>query len=152
MQQISCDLGRPAGGGVVSTDIASAVRGLRQLYPNIELWFALKVGPGLLDGSRAIFQRGSDSLDGFVIAKRTLHERKICTLWVDPSKRRQGLASDLMAEASEWLGTRFPLITVGEERLSELGKLFEYHSFVCTGAIEGIYRRHRKEFIFNGWL
>lgn len=150
MKQFSINPTRTHGRFDCASDLAAVIDGLQIFYPNIQAWFASKVIPGLADGSRAIFERRGSSLDGFVIAKRTHHERKICTLWVAPSARRQGLASDLLAEASEWLGTSFPLITVCEEKLPLLQGLFSAHGYICTGHHDGLYRSNRREFVFNG--
>lgn len=123
------------------------------LYPKFDDWFWTKVVRGLRTGERRIFTHvAGGNLEGVAICKRTDSERKLCTLWVAPHVRGRGVAAELARDAFAWLGTRHPVFTVPEERLSEFRGLLSGWSFSEPVAYEGFYRPERTEYVFNGTL
>ena len=92
--------------------------------------------PGLISGERRLFvERHEDRLSGLVIAKRS-DERKLCTIWTRPELRGRGVATRLVDDALEWLGTDRPLVTVPGETLESY-------------AVDRYYRDDSAEHILN---
>lgn len=56
-----------------------------------------------------------DVIVGIVVAKKS-DERKICTLWVEPSHRNRGIGVRLLRTAMDWLGTDRPLASAPESQ------------------------------------
>ncbi len=106
--------------------VRAALGSACELYPGFDDWLRNKVGDGLLDGSRrVVIYRDKTRVAGIAIAKRTVDERKLCTLWVDRTARRRKIASALASVVFQWLGTDRPLFTVPEERLVEFQGLLK---------------------------
>src|SRR5258705_536854 len=77
-------------------EIYPVVAHLEEFYPNFCQWFNDKVQGSLSTDQRALFvchDRGY--VVAIAIAKRTIEERKLCTLWVKPAARRRGIAGRL---------------------------------------------------------
>ena len=126
---------------------------LETTYPGFRNWFWSKVASGVRVGERRVFTHaGRDGVDGAVIAKSDGRERKLCTIWVAPAARGQGLASDLVDEALDWLEEPHPLLTVPDDRLAELTPLVRARGFSLTQSIRSCYREGRIEYVFNGHL
>lgn len=136
-------------------DVEDARRTLAHLeahYPGFCGWFASKVVPGLGVDRLLIVRRSGCSVRGVAIAKRTPEERKLCTLWVDPSARGQGLGGALMAEALDWLDDPLPLVTVPDGVMAEASGLLRAHRFHHAQTIASAYGAGRDELVFNGSL
>jgi hypothetical protein len=122
------------------------------MYPGFKEWLFGKV-VAASSGERAIFiETSGPSVLGIAIAKRSMLERKLCTLWVQHDARGGGVASSLANAAFDWLGTSRPLFSVPEERLSEFRSLLRSWEFVQSQALSGYYRPNKTEFVFNGIL
>ena len=106
-----------------------------------------------IGNSRRIFTEWSDGqLAGVVIAKAEGDERKLCTVWIAPNFKKQGLGRRLMSEAKVWLGTETPLISVPHQRLSEFQPIFDQWGFSLTQTLRSYYRYGETEYVFNGTL
>jgi len=82
---------------------------LDNFYPEFNLWFYEKVVPGLMSGEREIFCAiEDDEVIGVAITKRTCHESKICTLYVDKAHRGKGVGALLVKTSADWLQTDVP--------------------------------------------
>lgn len=122
--------------------IFDSVKQLECVYPGFDAWFHGKVIPGLRDGSRKLFvESAAGRVAGVAIAKRTSSEQKLCTLWVAPETRNDGLAARLADEAFDWLETTKPLFTVPDVRIKEFARLLNCWDFVETQVVEDMYRR-----------
>ena len=122
------------------------------VYPGFREWLFGKV-VAASSGERAIFVETSGSrMLGIAIAKRSISERKLCTLWVQHDARAGGVASSLANAAFDWLGTNRPLFSVPEERISEFRGLLRSWEFVESQSLSGYYRPNKTEFVFNGVL
>lgn len=109
--------------------------------------------PGLNDQTRRIFVASCcNSISGFVIAKKTPRERKLCTVWVKFTDRQQGIGTRLMIEAMNWLDTDFPLLTMPEDKLPEFRPLLSTLKFELTDMLPNYYRTGNTEIVFNGEL
>lgn len=127
--------------------------GVAAFYPGFRSWFFGKVVPGLETGEREIAVAfHADAIVGVAISKRSAAERKLCTLWVPPSARGNGVAGALARSAFEWLGTERPLFTVPEERMPEFAGLIRNWRFAAPRTYGNVYRAGRAEFVFNGVL
>lgn len=149
MQLILDGSRRSAGATTAPLHVIERLWSLRAHYPEIDCWFANKVVPGIQTGSRRIFLAERSS---FLIAKKEGHERKVCTLWVEPGARKAGIASRLMSDAFQWLDTQYPLMTLPEEKYPEFHSLLQRHDFRATQSLEGYYRPGKVELVYNGWL
>jgi GNAT superfamily N-acetyltransferase len=125
---------------------------VEHLYPGFRLWFARKVIPGCVEGSRAVFttvDRKSNEISGIAILKRDLCEQKICTLFVHPDHTGRGNGTRLLAEGLTWLDNPRPIITVGEKRYKTFSRLLERQGFELTAKVYGLYRPAEAEYVFN---
>lgn len=133
--------------------VFSLLSDLSRFYPDIERWSASKVLPGLLDDTRKILvEHDASGVRGFAILKRDVVERKICTIWVRPDLRCQGLGQSLITQSQEWLQCVRPMLTVPEEALSTFRGLLASSDFRLNEVVEGYYRPGKKEYVFNGVL
>ena len=134
-------------------DIFASIGHIEATYPGFDNWLHSKVLPGIRDGSRRAMAVIVDhQVQAIAIAKKTEIERKLCTLWVDPSVRTCGYANELAIDAFDWLGTNTPLFTVPDTRIVEFGTLLSRWGFTLTQVVDGAYRPGCPEFVFNGLL
>lgn len=130
-----------------------ALAHLEAVYPGFGNWFDRSVIPGIRSGERRIFVSMKEGNAAAVaIAKRALDERKLCTLWVSPCSRVNGLAAQMASHAFEWLGTDKPLFTVPSTRLAEFRSLIEKWNFQHCQSLSGYYTETSTEHVFNGRL
>ena len=134
-------------------EVYRTMSSLEAVYPNFREWYFGKVCKPSANEERATFIKvGAGRILGIGIAKRSLTERKLCTLWVSPDARDEGLGASIADRAFEWLGTRHPLFTVPEERLGEFQGLLKKWDFTESQKLNGYYRHCRSEYVFNGHL
>ena len=140
---------RACSSSTVST-VYGQLADLTTYYPDFESWYWTKVVPGLGDQSRALFVHEERGQFSVVIAKRTLGERKLCTIRTNPKLLGRRIATNLIFEAIDWLRCEKPLITVPEERLPEFKSIFGRLDFSLGQIADSYYRLDRREYIFNG--
>lgn len=87
-------------------------------------------------------------LAGCIFAKNTPDEKKICTLFVNPLFKRQGIGKKLLETAIKELG-ELPLITVSSRNISQLKPLLDHFGFHLSATKKGIYGQNDTEFYFN---
>lgn len=95
-----------------------------------------------------IAQDDDGTLAGCVLIKNTEEEKKICTLFVNPKFRRQGLGKQLMEQTLKELGEH-PLITVSSRNLSQLLPLLKQYGFHLSAIKKGVYNSEDTEYYFN---
>ncbi len=135
------------------SDVYSVLAHLEGMYPGFRLWYFSKVVTGVRNRQRQVFAAYAGSqIIGVAIAKRSAWERKLCTLWVEPEARSSGIADRLAESTFGWIGTRQPLFTVPEERLSEFARLINLWNFTEIERVVGLYRFQKIEYVFNGRL
>jgi hypothetical protein len=133
-------------------EVFEALSCVHGMYPGFREWLFGKV-VAAPTGERAIFlETSGPRIVGIAIAKRSISERKLCTLWVRHDARVGGVASSLANAAFDWLGTNRPLFSVPEERISEFRGLLRTWEFAEPQALSGYYRPNKIEFVFNGIL
>lgn len=121
-------------------------------YPKTDDWLELVVLPGLRDGTRKFFtiHRESDGkVISLVLAKKTNDEDKICTVWTLPHYRDNGMATELIGKALQWLGNSFPILTIPEEHSESFRPIINKFNWELVGRIENYYRPGSTELIFN---
>ena len=136
--------------------IFSELSFLRTEYPDFYTWFYDKVVSGLSDNSRKIFLASTPlsfgKVNGVLILKNTLSEKKICTLYVDDDSRRNGIGQKFMDVAFNELNTDKPLITVSDNRLKDFDRLLNKFNFESGDALPDYYADNHTEYTFNGHL
>jgi hypothetical protein len=133
-------------------EIFAAIGSLETTYPGFRKWFYGTVAKASGD-ERAIFvTKARNQILGIGIAKRSMTERKLCTLWTAPATRDIGIASAIADSAFDWLGTSHPLFTIPEERIVEFRGLLKRWQFTQTNDVVGYYRPNKIEYVFNGYL
>lgn len=132
--------------------VRSVLSPLQRTYPGFDDWFEARINPGLLARTRTVIcALEADRPVGVVIAKRS-SEAKLCTIWVNPTARSNGLGYALISEAISWIGERRPLVSVPQEQLRGFTTIFRRLDFRLTEQLDGKYRPRRAEYIFNGRL
>lgn len=91
-------------------------------------------------------------LSGCSLVKNTKEEKKICCLFVDPSYRHQGIASNLIQQSFGLLKTDKPLMTVAENNLPQLLPLIKRFGFELTSVKDSVYKPGVKEYYYNEGL
>ena len=136
--------------------IFSELSFLRTEYPDFYAWFYEKVVSGISNGSREIFfakKLGSfDKVNGVLILKKTVSEKKICTLYVDKESRMNGIGQRFMNIAFNELNTNKPLMTVSDKRLADFSKLLKKFNFESVDSLPNYYSDNHTEYTFNGHL
>lgn len=135
-------------------EVLSRVQDLKDFYPGFDAWLSQRVVPGLQSGDRSILvEYRQGLLAGLAILKDDGVEKKLCCLRVLPGfEDRYGLGVRLFEKSLEKLETKYPLLSVAEERLSAFARLFNHFGFELGGVHHGLYRTERTEYAFNGTL
>lgn len=123
---------------------------LRNTYPQYLHWFQSVFIKGLKNGERSylIARNTRQELIGCALLKHTSTEKKLCTLFVHPLFRRQGIGKALMAETIKILG-ELPAITVSKENLPQMRPLLTHFGFHLSTVKQNVYRPDSTEFYFN---
>lgn len=124
---------------------------IKDLYPNFDNWLVFKFQKSNIElGFRNIIvARTPAGIVGIALLKKQQKERKICTFFVSPSYRCQGIGSQLMRLSLDWLDTDKPLITVSEERKSSLEPILHKFNFCHSRTVLGYYRDNKLEYFYN---
>jgi len=126
----------------------SFLKPVSYLYPNFEAWLNFTFVRQLGEGKRqAIVAHDGNRVYGCALLKVSADENKICTFFVHPDAREQGLADDMMRLSLE----RFdncPIISVSEDRTAELQPLLKKHGFKVYSSVENMYWPHKSEDFF----
>lgn len=122
----------------------------KRFYPDFDVWYFTNVIPSIARKEKQILMmKDEKNLKGIAIVKNTLKEKKICTLRVMEGYQNRGIGLKLFEKSFETLHTRFPLLSVSEEKYLDFKKIFDYYGFKLTSVIEGYYRTGKKELFFN---
>ncbi len=131
-------------------DILSLTMPIKDTYSGYTDWYKNVFLPGLKKGERMyiVAQDENENLAGCVLIKNTKYEKKICTLFVNPLFRKQGLATQLMKISLTELGEH-PLITVSSRNIFQLKPLLDKMGFHLSDKRKGAYGTEDMEFYFN---
>lgn len=118
-------------------------------YPGFADWL-LRVERGLADGSRSIvLALAGAQTAGLAILKHAAAENKLCTFWVGPDFRRQGIGSALLDRSLASFSGQMPLVTIPGCALAGFSPLMGKGRFLPTGSRTGLYRRGQTEFFYR---
>ena len=138
----------------ITNDIYQLTEHLNKNYPGYKEWFFDKQVKGCFTPKRNIIfiRNETDKIIGFSCLKKDEEECKICTLFVNPNYRMNGVGSLLLEESMRFLETTKPLVTITEDKLPMFAKIIEKYGWELTEIVDGIYNKSIREFCFNGQL
>ena len=107
-------------------DVYVATDWIGEDYPHhFDLYYS-KYIPGVLSGEREIIACYVDGqIAAVAILKKCEGESKLCTLFVKPEFRKQGIATSLLTASFAWLGTTKPLITIADYKLPQFQSIIK---------------------------
>lgn len=121
-------------------------------YPEFYNWYKNKVLPAMFSSNNReiiLILKDVNILLGFAILKKTATEKKICTLFVYPNYRNNGIGKQLFEESFNYLGTRLPLLTISSTNISTLIPFIKKYNFILTSKISNKYKKRIFEYIYN---
>jgi len=130
-------------------DILNLTLSIQESYPNYSSWYKNTFLEGLKQKERKILvaiEQGE--VVGCALLKKTLQEKKLCTLFVRPENRHQGLGQALLAQVVKELGQN-PLVSVSEKNLAGVHSLFKRFGFHISAQKQGVYLPDTMEYYFN---
>lgn len=83
-------------------------------YPDFSEWFSGMFDGVILKGNREIIFCEDNNVIAGVIVLKTGKEKKICTLYVSPYFRGNGIGTRLVELGMEWLQDKKPMMTFNE--------------------------------------
>lgn len=99
-------------------------------YEHLCEWYWGKAVPWIFSGKMEFFLAlDCEKVIGVLIAKKEEKERKICTLFIDPKYSNNGIATHLINESFEFLGTRKPIITFSEYKLDQFTPILQKYGW-----------------------
>lgn len=118
------------------TKIVPALESVAPLYPEFNSWFKNKFLTNFYKGERDILlAHNGDKLCGLSLLKRSPEENKICTFYVMPEFQGKALGSQLMDKSIEYFRGNDVLISVSNERLTELYPVLAAKGFVLDECV-----------------
>ncbi|MBQ6854935.1 MAG: GNAT family N-acetyltransferase [Alphaproteobacteria bacterium] len=131
-------------------DILNLTYSINDTYPQHSTWFKEKFLPDLKNKKRIyiVAQDKNGKLAGCILLKNTEEEKKICTLFVHPDYRKQGVGRKLVEQTLLELGEH-PLITVSDRNIAQLMPLLKKKGFHLSAVKKGVYRPEDTEYYFN---
>lgn len=123
-------------------------------YPKHFEWYWGKTVPAVLKGTREIIiVTMNKKIAGVVFLKKEDGECKICTIFVFEKYRRRGIATILLKEAFEYLGTTKPLVSISSYKVEQFYAIIKKYGWRETQILdEGYYNDTSKEIVFNGTI
>ncbi|NKJ68027.1 GNAT family N-acetyltransferase [Vibrio chemaguriensis] len=130
--------------------ITPALENVAPLYPNFNVWLRDKFLRNFYIGDRDILvaHNGSD-LCGVSLLKKSTEENKICTFYVMPKFQGRELGNKLLEKSLNYFDGKDVLISVSNERLSELYPTLSSKGFVLDSCVEHMYRNENIEHFFK---
>jgi ribosomal protein S18 acetylase RimI-like enzyme len=130
--------------------IAASLADVSAYYPEFKSWLYFTFRAGIYVGERKILVAHSDGdIAGLALLKNSISEKKICTFYVLPEYRDDGVGRSLMHKSLQTLGHNDIGISVSEERHSELSPLLRSCGFSLDSVLPGRYRNEKSEFFYQ---
>lgn len=132
-------------------EIFELIKPIQDFYPNYEKWYREKFIPGLKKKERLYIVAYDDKkniLSGCALLKKTREENKLCTLFVHPNYRSQGLGKKLMQQALNAFG-KLPLLTISSKNFSKYQPLLKHFGFHWSASKKNVYQENDIELYFN---
>ena len=141
---------------VLANKIFMITESLVQEYPGYKEWYFLKQLKNIESTEREIlFVRNPEKFEEIIAVaclKKTVLEKKICTLYVVETFRSIGIGSALISESFKFLGTTIPLITFADYKLKWFEPFIKKYNWKLVEVIDKAYNNNFKELCFNGKL
>lgn len=137
------------------SQVESQLLELASSYPDIAQWYSNKVVPELYASppTRNIFlampKDEPDKLAAFCIVKRSVEEKKVCTIFVLDRFQGKGLGSVLFERAFLFLQTRLPSFSISQRLITDFSGLIEKFGFVQGPTMQDCYVKGDAEIFFN---
>ncbi|MEK2401515.1 hypothetical protein WOC18_24735, partial [Vibrio parahaemolyticus] len=90
-----------------------------------------------------------ERISGISLLKKSLEENKICTFYIMPKFKGRELGSKLLEKSLNYFDDNEVLISVSNERLSELYPTLSSKGFVLDSCVEHMYRNENIEHFFK---
>lgn len=118
-------------------------------YPSHYEWFHKKFIKEL-DGIRReiIYYEFKNKIVGVVFLKKSIEEKKICTIIIDEKYRRLGIGTKLLEKSFEFLETNKPLITMPDYKEKCFESIIKKYGWKKTQIINECYSKNN-ELVFN---
>lgn len=121
----------------------------KQDYPDFLNWFLKKQVPGVYGGNRDIILAiKKDEIIGVACVKND-GEKKICSLYVKPDRRRNKEGILLVEKTFEVLDTTTPLITMPISKVEDFLPMIHKYDWILSNEIDDCYKENTTELIFN---
>lgn len=119
-------------------------------YPNFEDWFGKIFVEALREDTRRdiVLAIEGTQIAGVLILKDMDGEKKICTLVVLPSFRKQGIGNEFFEIAFDYLGTRKPSLSIAQDIVPSMASFIRKFKFKLTN-IDQSYNKNKAEFYYN---
>ena len=129
--------------------IFDLTKSLQQTYPNYKNWYEKTFLEGLKKGEREIIVAFDNKrIIGCALIKNTRLEKKLCTLFVHPNFRRQGIGEQLLKTSIQKLKQN-PLVSVSQKNKPLVDTLFHKFNFHLSAVKKGVYQPESMEYFFN---
>lgn len=127
---------------------------LSYLYPGFKTWYEQKVLPGIILGERSLLvEIRNNTLAGVAIIKDDGLEKKLCCLRVlSEFQNKSGIGLKLFERSMDELNTKYPLLSVSNDKAHDFEKLFRYFGYKKSWEYPDLYRPQKIEFSFNGLI
>ncbi len=136
----------------ISNEIYELTKILNNLYPKYKEWFYHKQLKGCKNGDREILYILDKNKIVAVCNIKNDMEKKICTLFVDQLYRNNGLGSELLAKAMQYLKTSKPLCSFAEETHPYFRNIINIYNWQLTSIKDDLYIKGKKEYFYNETL
>ena len=122
-------------------------------YPLHDIWYEKMIQSMEEKFDREILLAlENEFLLGTAVLKKSVDEKKICTLRVKPYFQKKGIGKQLVLKSLEFLETDKPIITVSQQKNHEFKKLLDFYGFNLEAIYWGKYLNNSCVFIYNGIL
>ena len=130
-------------------DILRMTLSIQESYPNYQSWYKNTFLEGLKKEERKIlFAVEKGEVVGCALLKKTPREKKLCTLFVRPENRHQGVGQALLVQTIKELGQN-PLVSVSAKNMPGVHPLFQRFGFHISAKKQGVYLPDTMEYYFN---
>lgn len=130
-------------------DVLEMTLAAKKDYPEFATWFMEKHVPGLYNGTRDIVLAISKNEIIGIANLKNDGEKKICTLYIKPLRRRKKEGLLLVERSFDFLGTETPLITMPISKVKDFFPIIKKYGWSLDDKIEDCYKDNTTELIFN---